>query len=235
MPLDSKTYTYDMSEYGTFLISGTDAPLFISTMFTGNFQNCNVLFGSACGLLLNAQAQVIDVVYVICTGNNEYLMLTSKENEQEDFEWLDAHAKLKSDDNLVFQNLSFENQSGKLASLLIFGACAAQVYKFLTNACDGKVAYIATELKKDAYGVPSNEGYLLFVPFALAPEIGELLNSLSGVEMLNTKEFFELLDGQKNFCPQLKESKYYKPEELNLMYLVRDEKNFVGARFMKEE
>lgn len=231
----AQTFAYSLQECGTFLCAGADAKLFIKTMFTGDFQNCDVLFGSSCGLLLSSEAQVIDLIHVINTGNNEYLILTSEQNTEEDFEWLEAHANLAQDKKEIFENLIFENQTGKLASLLLFGKAAEKVYKNLVDICEGKIAFIASELGENSYLAPAGQAYLLFVPLAIAAEVGEILNEFSGLEMLEPDEYKAMLEASNECYLKLEDGKYYMPAELGLQSLLRNEKDFVGAKFLEEE
>lgn len=230
MAYQTNTYAYSLTDYGTFLIAGNDAELFIKTMFSGNLSLCQEIFTASCGLLLNSDAEVIDVVYVIRTGDNEFLMLTSSQNAEEDFDWLEAHANLEQNGQKVFYDLTFENQTGNLANLLLFGNKAFEIFTSITNLCKNKVAYIASEIKEPCYGIPANHGFFLFVPLAVAPEIGILLNRHEELEMLTDDEFNDMLKNSNVFCPQLNEGKYYKPSELNLNYLLRKTNDFVGAR-----
>ena len=231
---NKKTYAYSLQDCGVFLCSGSDASLFIKTMFTGSFQNCDVLFSSSCGLLLNSNAQVIDLVYVIKTGDNEYLILTSEQNANEDYEWLQAHANLHQDDNRIFNDLVFENETGKLASLLLFGKNAENVYKYIVDVCSNKVAIISTELSENSYIAPTEEAFLIFVPLVVASEIGEILTEFDYLEMIEPDEYKSFMCDSNQYYSKLIEGKYYLPSELGLNNLLRDEKNFVGAMFLED-
>jgi glycine cleavage system aminomethyltransferase T len=84
--------------------------------------------GSAApALILNAHAEVIDLVIVMRTGNNEYLISTSPATTCEVEEWLRAHSAIADDRGPVFAGLEVSDESASLAAVAIHGTEASEI------------------------------------------------------------------------------------------------------------
>lgn len=190
--LDKVAYLCDLSESGVIRCAGTSARFFLQTMYAGAMDKLREPLDCSQGPLLNAEAQVVDIVDVIFTGGNEFLLRTSEENNEEVFEWLSAHAQIEDDKGRVFEDLTLEEQNSHIATLLMFGPGAPEVYSKLLMACSDKVPVIPVALQEGAYGVPKGKGFLIFAPLNAASEIGNFLTEMLQVEVLDYEEYIEM-------------------------------------------
>ena len=132
----STVYAVDLSMAGTIRIVGADAPRFVRTMYSGSMESFDQLFGISQGMILSSQGEVIDMVGVVRTGNDECLVVTSTDNVGEVLMWLEAHAELEDDKGRIFPDLTIEDQSMKLAMMLLYGPGSAELFDELQAACE---------------------------------------------------------------------------------------------------
>lgn len=231
MTTDSKTvYAVDLSMAGMIRIYGADAPRFVRTMYSGSMESFDTLYGISQGMILSAQGEVMDMVGVIRTGNDECLVITSTDNIAEILMWLNAHAELEDDNGRIFPDVTIEDQSLKLAMMLIYGETSDALFSELEQACEGKIYMIASRFAKTTYAVPQGPGHLFVVAPNMAHHIGEFLNSCTEVEVLKLDEYKEQLARSGMICEGLEDAEYHKPAELGLAGFMRDVHDFVGAR-----
>lgn len=223
------SYVCDLSGCGVFRISGSGAARFVSTMFSGALEPLASLGGFSQGLLLTGQAEAIDLVDVMRTGDDEYLMMTSPDNGQEAFEWLSAHSELIDDDGPVFGDVSLEDDSEKMAVLLMYGSTISHNFEQLTEAAGGALPALVHEFDAACYGVPAAPAYLLFVPRAFAAQMGEFLLQDPELNVEYPEELERRLDEAGQHCAALHDAAYANPLECGLGAYLRPEGGFVGA------
>lgn len=231
MNIDPKTvYAVDLSMAGMIRIYGADAPRFVRTMYSGSMEQFDTLYGISQGMILSSEGEVMDMVGVIRTGNDECLLITSTDNIGEILMWLNAHAELEDDNGRIFPDVTIEDQSLKLAMMLIYGATSDALFAELQQACEGKIYMIASRFPETTYAVPQGPGHLFVVAPNMAHHIGEFLNSCTEVEVLKLDEYSEQLAATGMVCEGLQSAEYHKPAELGLEGFMRDVHDFVGAR-----
>lgn len=223
-------YAADISHAGMIRIYGADAPRFVRTMYSGSMESFDTLYGVSQGMILSSEGEVMDMVGVIRTGSDECLVITSTDNVAEILMWLEAHAELEDDNGPIFADVTIEDQSLKLALMLLYGERSDALVAELKEACEGKIYLIDARLAQTTYAVPQGPGHILLVAPNMAHHIGEFLNSCEEVEALTLDEYQEHLAATGMICEQLMDAGYHKPDELGLTSFLRDVHDFVGAR-----
>lgn len=223
------SYVCDLSGCGVLRIAGASAARFVSTMFSGALEPLGSLGGFSQGLLLTGQGEAIDLVDVMRTGDDEYLMMTSADNRQEAFEWLSAHAELADDDGPVFGAVSLEDDSEKMAVLLMYGSTVSSNLEQLEKAAGGALPALVHAFDSACYGVPEAPAYLLFAPRAFAAQMGEFLLQDLELNVEYPEELERRLEEAGQYCTALHEAAYANPLECGLEEYLRPEGGFVGA------
>lgn len=231
MKIDPKTvYAVDISMSGAIRVVGNDAPRFVRTMYSGSMEHFDELFGVSQGMFLNAQGEVIDMCGVVRTGDDECLIMCSPDNLGELMMWLQAHAELEDDNGKIFPDVTVEDQSMKLAMMLIYGTPSNVLFDSLKQACADKVFMIACDFEHATYAIPRGPGHLLVVAPNVAPQIGDFLNEALNVEVLQLGEYRDQLMSSGQIAEGLDGAEYSKPQDLGLTSYLRDVHDFVGAR-----
>ncbi len=223
------SYVCDLSGCGVLRIAGAGAARFVSTMFSGALKPLESLGGFSQGVVLTGQGEVIDLVNVMRTGDDEYLMMTSADNRQETFEWLSAHSELTDDDGAVFGDVSLEDDSEKMAVLLMFGSTVSRNLEQLEQAAGGTLPALVHSFDAACYGVPAAPAYLLFAPRAFAAQMGEFLLQDPELNVEYPEELERRLDEAGQYCAALHDAAYANPLECGLGAYLRPEGDFVGA------
>ena len=120
LPLDHPLIA-DISFQGTVHVTGADSARFLQTMLTADIASLDVLGAGAPALALSPAGEVIDLLYVIRTGDAEYLLITSAPNTDEVVEWLDDHSAIADDGGRLFPDVSVTDQTGQLAAIVLMG------------------------------------------------------------------------------------------------------------------
>ncbi|MGN0039065.1 MAG: hypothetical protein ACI36Y_08045 [Coriobacteriales bacterium] len=224
-------YAIDLSMAGTIRIVGADAPRFVRTMYSGSMEAFDQLFGLSQGMILNSEGEVIDMVGVVRTGNDECLVITSTDNVGEVLMWLQAHAELEDDKGRIFPQVAVEDQSMKLAMMMLYGPGSTALFEELKAACEeSRIFMIPCNLAPGAYAVPSGPGHFFVVAPNMAPQVGRFLNEHLNVEVLKLDEYTQQLMEAGRIAPALGDPGYHSPAELGLEPYLRDVRDFVGAR-----
>ena len=228
---NSTVYAVDLSMAGTIRIVGADAPRFVRTMYSGSMESFDQLFGISQGMILSSQGEVIDMVGVVRTGNDECLIVTSTDNVGEVLMWLEAHAELEDDKGRIFPELTIEDQSMKLAMMLLYGPGSAGLFDELQAACEAsRIFMIGCSFDEACYAVPEGPARFFIVAPNMAPEVGRFLNERLNVEVLKLDEYTQQLMEAGQVAPALQDPGYHSPAELGLEGYLRDVHDFVGAR-----
>lgn len=224
-----EAYLADITENGALRVAGADAERFLQVMCAGDLAGCSAVGGLSQGAFLTAQAEVIDIVSVLRTGDDEFLLTGSADNRAELFAWLSAHAGLADDAGAVFPDLSVEDASSQLGILLMAGAGARRAHEELAAACAGRVFFIEHEFDAPAYGVPRVPCWMLFFPVNLAAEVGEFLSAYPEFYVLDAAELVELLEERGAYLPYIHEAAYADAHDGAFVPYLRRGDGFVGA------
>ncbi|MCD8200329.1 MAG: hypothetical protein LUD25_05210 [Coriobacteriaceae bacterium] len=226
-------FVVDVSVAGTLRISGADAEAFLQVACASDLSATEKLGGLAKTLVLNSEGEIIDLVFLMRTGDAEYLMLTNPTNTEEVCEWLTAHAAIEDDDGRVFADVTVEDQSDAMAALMLFGTASPQIHADLTRACGTDLPYLDHEFTEEGYGVAELPCYLFMTATAFASQVGDFLNAYLELERLDTDAFKDLLFAMDAYDPRLADGAYFKPEDPRLERMLRSSDDFIGARALR--
>lgn len=120
LPLDHPLIT-DLSFQGMVYVAGADSVRFLQTMLTADIEALRVLGAGTPSLALTPAGEVIDILYVIRTGDTEYLILADAPNTGEIVEWLTEHSMVEDDAGRLFPDVSVGDQSGQLSAIALMG------------------------------------------------------------------------------------------------------------------
>ncbi|HBT95055.1 MAG TPA: hypothetical protein DEB24_02630 [Coriobacteriia bacterium] len=232
----------DMSAVGKLRLSGASSHDFIRTMCTADMEPLKELGGVVASLILTAEAEVIDVVLVIRTGDNEYMITTSEENSDEVFSWLAAHAEIKDEQGLIFEGLEVADESQTLADIVLFGPGSKAVLDELSAGtledapATGKLSMVQLDtvpvmlLQTPVLPGCNGEAYELFCSQTGANGIVYALMSFPEIDPMEMDEYAELRKAAGTWFAAAEDAAYTYPDEAGLMRLVRSERDFVGAK-----
>jgi glycine cleavage system aminomethyltransferase T len=231
----------NISDVGKLRISGQSAYDFISTMTSADMLQLEVVGGACAALVLTGQGELIDVVLVIRTGQQEYMLTVAPGLDTEIFEWLSAHAKLKDEDGkLVFAQLELSNESGQVAHIALFGKDADYVFGEISDdppAAQPKQVHLQmAQLSKLPvlilrYPLLGEEPYYeMFFASAYVENMINLLLSFVELDLLDFDEFANLRAKHKTWFEQGAEAQYTTPKAAGFEHLVRPGGQFVGYK-----
>jgi len=228
----------DMSALGKLRIHGEASHDFIRIMSTADPTAFEQLGGAKAGLLLTGQAEVIDVVVIIRTGDMEYMVITAAPTAKETFAWLEAHAKISDDKGKVFEGLTITDETDALSNLVLFGTGCRDVLDELTGGQLDTYPQTGTltmaqldtvaALIFDTPVVPG-EAYELFIP---PKDKRGLINALLSFPQIDPLELHEYQDLRKTWGTWFSHADvaaYTFPHKADLMSLVRPSMDFVGG------
>jgi glycine cleavage system aminomethyltransferase T len=210
-------------------------------MFTADTEALAEPGTTTASLLLTGEAEIIDVVLIIRTGDNEYMVTTNPSTANEAFAWLEAHAKIRDDEGALFENLAITNETEKLAGVVLFGKGSTAVLDELAGqplAAFPHVGHLTMAqldtvpaLILDSPLLPTEaEAYELFCPPASVQGLIHALLSFPEIDPLDTDEYRALREQQGTWFAQADEAAYSFPDETGLMRLVRASMDFVGGQ-----
>lgn len=233
----------DMSSLGKLRISGTAAHDFIRIMFTADLAAFDELGSSAAALLLTGEAQVIDAVVIIRTGDTEYMVTTLASTVDEAYAWLEAHGSITDDKGPIFEGLVISNETQGLADLVLFGPGSRAVLDELAGgsladfAQTGRLTMAQLDtvvaLVFDTPVVPG-EAYELFVAPKDLEGLTHALLSFSQIDPMDYEEYLALRQGWGTWFAQGQNAEYTFPPVAGLMHLVRPSMDFVGGSVLKD-
>jgi glycine cleavage system aminomethyltransferase T len=240
---DNKIWFCDVSGIGKLRISGQAAHDFIRIMFTAAADAFDELGAAASCLLLTGEAEVIDVVLVVRSGDSEYMVTTSAEIVEEASAWLAAHSLIRDDDGEVFADLKIGNETDRLACVALFGEGSWAVLDELAvgglDSCPQPGCLTMAQLDTVPVlilhsPVLPGECYELMFPPAKLPGIVNALMSFAEVEPMSAEDYQVLRRRHRRWFEQAEDAAYCYPDESGLMRLVRPELDFVGGPALKQ-
>ncbi|MDR2587719.1 MAG: hypothetical protein LBC23_05620 [Coriobacteriales bacterium] len=233
----------DMSALGKFRVSGAAAHDFIRIMFTADTALLAEPGSVAPSLLLTGEAEVIDLVLIIRTGPDEYMVTTSPATIDEAFAWLSAHGKISDEEGAIFEGLALSNETDKLADVVLFGEGSTAVLEelavggFAASPCTGSLTMVQLDTVPALMlaspvlpGEPSGEVFELFCSPAGAQGLANAFLSFPEMEPVEVDEYRSLRAQQGTWFSQAAAAAYTFPDEAALMGFVRAPMDFVGGQ-----
>jgi glycine cleavage system aminomethyltransferase T len=192
-------------------------------------------------LLLTGEAEIIDAVLIIRTGDDEYMITTNSATAGEAFAWLEAHAEIKDDEGAIFEGLALSNETEKLAGVVLFGEGSTSVLEELAGRSLDAFPRLGSLTMAQLDTVPAlilnspvlpaeTEVYELFCPPASVEGLTHALLSFPEIDSMDAKEYQALREQQGTWFAQADDAAYAFPDELGLLRLVRTPMDFVGAQ-----
>lgn len=234
----------DMSSIGKLRIGGTAAHDFIRIMFTADIEPLKELGGAVASPMLTGEAEIIDVVLIIRTGDDEYMVTTSPQVADEAFEWLEAHSTLGDESGAIFKDLELTNQTEALATVVLFGEGSRAIldelsaHTFSTSPHTGHITLVQLDtvvaLAFESLVLPGTEAYELFCPPAGAEGLKYAFMSFPEVDPLDCEEYKAVRVEAKTWFEPAENASYAFPDEANLLHLTRPSRDFVGAKALLE-
>lgn len=238
LPLDHPLIA-DVSFQGTVHVTGADSARFLQTMLTADILSLDVLGAGAPALALTPAAEVIDLLYVIRTGDAEYMLVTSAPNTDEMVEWLGDHSTVADEEGRLFPDVAVRDESGQLAAIALMGpgyidmlAEFAAAPERVRGGWDAGMYFGA-----DIGGIPvmmvrvreCEDAAIVYGP---AAGLAALWDALLGFPELQAVGF-DQLERVARFCglwlDGVEDGRYRTVAEAGLGHLVRAGGGFVGA------
>jgi glycine cleavage system aminomethyltransferase T len=228
---------------GKLRVSGSSAERFIATMTTARMPELAQIGGACAALVLTGQAEVIDTVLVIRTGDQEYMLTTDPGLLAEVNDWLQAHSAIRDSEGPVFEDIELSDETDALGAMALFGVDAPAVMDELVGSPLGeaaggghvhlaKVAQVpAMVLSYPLLEVPYYEFYVH--PRYLEP-LERCLLGFAELDEYTAGELQELRAAHGTWFTNAEEVAYGYPDDLGLMRLVREPMDFVGGKALAE-
>ncbi len=114
----------DGSYRGYIRVCGQDSAFFLQTMLSADISSLTRIGSSCHGLTLTAQGEIIALVFVLRTGDFEFIVATDAPVVEELVDWLDSNSRVSDANGRVFSGVEVSDQSDALASIELMGpAC----------------------------------------------------------------------------------------------------------------
>ena len=245
LPLQ-EPFVADLSFQGTIRVVGASGLSFLQAMLTADIQQLEAIGNSCFSLMLTSQAEIIDIVYVIRTGSDEYILMVDAPVLDECMEWLKNNAHLAVEGQRVFPEVEVEDQSGNLGIICLMGPGALEPLAALAGIPANEIEQsdLAGGVRSglcytDAVGglpmmifsQPQVEGSMLLMQSPTATVA--LWQALLGFEQLQFMGFEQYVEVRK-FCglwlEGVSEGEYKTPQQAQLQSLLRKSGGFAGAR-----
>ena len=240
LPLDHPLVC-DLSFQGSIRVVGADAARFLQTLTTGDIDALDHVGACCHALALTAEAEVIDLVYVLRTGDYEFMLVVDAPVVSELVEWLGQACALKDDDGPVFPDVSVEDETGRLACLCLMGAGAQGVLlEFATRdetpALEKALSeglYFGTAIGGQPMMVacdPEVEGsFLVYASRNIAIALWRALMGFEELQAVGFDQYVSIRRAHGLWLEGVDEGRYRTPAEAGLAHLLRPGGGYVGA------
>lgn len=232
-------YLCDLSSMGKLRIGGEDSFRFISTMFTADVAALTGIGDSCFSLILTSEAEIIDTVTLIRTGDNEYMVMTNPPNTEEVFAWLEAHSALADEQGKLFLQLTLSNETDSLALVTLFGVGSRHILDELADGALREAPASGSLTMALLDTVPtmifsseasSGESFDLFYPANRASGLWRALLSYPAVTPLGYGDYIVLREAERSWLKDVDSVGYQTVDEAGLGHLLRTEHDFVGGK-----
>ncbi|MDR3037068.1 MAG: hypothetical protein LBU31_01465 [Coriobacteriales bacterium] len=234
----------DMSTLGKLRISGAAAHDFVRIMFTADVAPLERLGGAAASFLLTGEGEVIDVVLIIRTGDEEYMVTTSAETAGEAFEWLNAHSAITDDAGPLFDGLTVTNETAALATVVLFGVGSRAVLdelsaqSFETAPHTGRLTMVQLDtvsvLAFESPVLPGiGEVFELFCPPTSVEGLMHALLSFPEIDPMAPADYRALRAAHGTWFAPATDAAYVRPSDTGFAHLLRPQNDYVGAKALE--
>lgn len=255
MAKENSTYFCDISRLGKIHVSGASAPEFIRVMTTVEPWRVETPGQAARALVLNGEGEILDLIMIARTGEQEFLLIGNAEPAAELVEWLQAHAKLADNEGvLVFEDIEIQDSTAPVAALALYGPEAQMVLdelsagdvseelgdKSIALVTIGKLPVMVLRwpwLNASAQDMPLVLEGEVFELYFSAQVVEEFKTILLGFAELDPESYDEYVDRRQKahtWFGAAEDAAYLKPETAGLLALLRTDHDFVGAKALKE-
>ncbi len=246
LPLDHPLLC-DLSFQGLLRVSGKDSKSFLRIMLSCDIDALSSIGSSTYALVLSVQAEVIDIVFVICTGDSEYMLVVDSPVLDEVFEWLKENSKVSDDNGEIFEDIEIENETGLLASICLMGPGHEEILDELAGFKEQGKQIFKDKLSQGFYYTHDIGG----IPFMMVRDksvenstiiwgssagITALWRALVGFEELQIvgfEQYKTIRQANNLWLDGVEEGQYRHPNECGLEHLLRPQGGFVGASALK--
>jgi aminomethyltransferase len=240
-PLEHPLLT-DESYQGLFRVSGKDAYHFLQTMCTADVLALTQVGDRCYSLVLSSEAEIIDLVDIVKSGDDEFLVIANAPHIEELYDWFEVHAALEDVQGAVFPDVALSDESDALGQFVLGGPGSSEVLEELAGAAwlevphDGalfmlKIGEIPVMTLRESFDDVMT--FRLFFPVASSIVFWRALLSFPEVQVIGRESYSCLLEQVGVLLPGLQESGYLTPAEAGLEHLLRNERDFVGARALE--
>lgn len=232
----------DMSYQGLMRVSGQDSYYFLQTMCTSDIASLTAIGGFKLSLLLTSDAGIIDLIEVVKTGDEEFLIVANAPHAREVSAWLSANARISDDEGAVFPDLSVQDESGVLAQFVMIGPHVTDSLaelsgcRFTDTPHNGTIHLFQIDdipLMTVDENVGEHEGLRLFFPQHFAKRLWNALLAFPEIQVIGLGSYQRIRMAAHEYLPDMEGSGYLNPIEAGLAHLLRNERDFVGARALE--
>jgi len=229
--------------HGYLRVSGKQAESFLKTMTTALMSNLAGIGGSVQALILSAEAEVIDRVTLIKTGDEEFMIITSPTLHEEVLAWLKAHANLADANGPVFAGIVLSDESEALTALTLFGEKCTDILQelsantLLAAPKMGNLRMVRFDTVTAMVFSPepyAQSQYQLFCSPVMAEGLYNALLSFPEIEIVDADRYHQLQQIDDPWAAVADQGRYYHPDSIDLMHLVRSEHDFVGGKALAD-
>ncbi|MGI6216492.1 MAG: hypothetical protein ACOYIK_02650 [Coriobacteriales bacterium] len=251
-PLDHPLMT-DLSFQGSIRVSGADSSRFMQAMMTADISVLEI--GRSCySLVLTSDAEIIDLVKVVRTGDDEYMVITDAPVTDEVMEWLENNSGVAINGERVFGEVVVENQSGQLGTICLMGPRNVDMLEelagFISDATvddpnKGKSdmaksirqgLYVGSDISDIPMMIVSDEpvedSILVYSSRMATVAIWRGLLGFPDLQVVGFDQYVALRKRNSLWLDAVESGKYVKPADAGLTHLVRDGGGFVGANHL---
>lgn len=237
LPLDHPL-ALDLSFQGGIRVAGADAQRFLQALTSADVESLGKPGAGCYGLVLTSEAEVIDLVYIVRTGDAEYLLIADAPAVEELFEWLQRFATLKDDAGRLFPEVLVENQTGKLAAICLMGPGGADILGGFGDRDGLRAAFDeGIYLGSDIGGLPMmvvadrevESSLIAYASPAAAIALWRALMGYAEIQAVGFDQYVKVRRAHGLWLDGVDEGRYRTPGEAGLTHLLRTGGGFVGA------
>lgn len=229
----------DLSFQGMLRVSGPDSGFFLHTVLTCDVGSLTHGHSSH-ALMLDGEGNVIDELLVICSGDDEYMLIVDAPVIDETFDWLKTIAAAVSARDGLFSEVQIGNESGALAMLAIMGPDRLSMLNELRtepNAPDLSIQLgSGTCFTRSIGGIPMMliadepaETILVLCSREGAAALWQALLSFPELQAIGLRPYEQVMRDMGLWLDGLEEGRLLSVSESGLAHLLRETHDFVGA------